>query len=170
MARLSSRLLISTVLLCLLSALKGEAFTFSSSILSNYSQKDQLFNVRLDRTNVHAQQSFPVDVNEFFKKSVPKPLREALSIFKETDENMLDDDIVTLLTAAPGSPGVPRPLWLVLLASLPTGLLWYGYYKFAGSLSEEYACICNHICYRVIFLISHFLNHSQFLATLFDTF
>ena len=133
MTKLSNRLLISTVLWCLLSALKSEAFTFSSPVLSNYRQKDQLFNVRLDRTNVlHAHQSFPVDVNEFFKKSVPKPLREALSISKETDENMLDDDIVTLITAAPSSPGFPRPLWLVLLASLPTGLLWHGYYKFAG--------------------------------------
>jgi hypothetical protein len=96
---------------------------------------------------VHAQQSFPADVNEFFKKPVPKPLREALSIFEDRDENMLDDDIVTLITAAPGSPGFPRPLWLVLFASLPTGLLWYGYYKFAGSLSEEDAFIYNYICY-----------------------
>jgi len=35
------------------------------------------------------------------------------------------------LTAPPGKPGIPRPLWLVVLGSLPTGLLWYGYYKFA---------------------------------------
>jgi hypothetical protein len=153
MTRLPNRCLISTVLLCLLSALKGKAFAFSSSVLSNYRQIDQLLNVRLDATKgqqgqPHAQQSsFPVDVNEFFKMPVPKPLREALSIFKETDENKLDDDIVTLMTAAPGSPGVPRPLWLVLLASLPTGLLWYGYYKFAGSLSEEDAFVYNSICY-----------------------
>lgn len=157
-------------MLCLLSALKGEAFTFSTSILYNYRQKNQLLNVRLDRTNVYAQQSFPVVVNEFFKKSVPKPLSEALSIFIETDENMLDDDIVTLMTAAPGSPGVPRPLWLVLLASLPTGLLWYGYYKFAGSLSEENACFCNHLLERYLSNIPFFFNHSQFFAALFDTF
>ena len=59
-------------------------------------------------------------------------VEEAFSIFKETDETKLNDDIVSILTAAPGSPGVPRPLWVVILASLPTGLLWYGYYKFAG--------------------------------------
>jgi hypothetical protein len=155
---LSSRCLISTVLSCLLCALKGEAFTFSSSILSNYRQKDQLLNVRLDA----------VDVNEFFKKPVPKPLRDALSIFKETDENKLDGDIITLMTAAPGSPGVPRPLWLVLLASLPTGLLWYGYYKFAGSLSEEDAFIYNCICYSDLSNIPFFFICSQFWATPFE--
>jgi hypothetical protein len=71
-------------------------------------------------------------VNEFFKGPVPDPLKGAISIFREeTNEDKLDvNDVVTLLTAAPGSPGVPRPLWLVMLASLPTGLLWYGYYKF----------------------------------------
>jgi len=76
--------------------------------------------------------SFPVRLNEFFKGPVPAPLKEAFSIFREeTNEDKLDmEDVVTLLTAAPGSPGVPRPLWLVMLASLPTGLLWYGYYKF----------------------------------------
>ena len=73
----------------------------------------------------------PVQLNEFFKKAVPDPIKNAVSIYKEKEGNKLHDDVVTLLTAAPGSPGVPRPLWLVTLASLPTGLLWYGYYKFA---------------------------------------
>jgi hypothetical protein len=74
---------------------------------------------------------FQVQLNEFFKKPVPTTLKNAVSIFRESEDTKLDDDIVTLLTAAPGSPGFPRPLWLVILASLPTGLLWYGYYKFA---------------------------------------
>ena len=74
---------------------------------------------------------YQVQINEFFKKPVPSPIKDALSIFKETEDSKLDDDIVTILTAAPGSPGFPRPLWLVILASLSTGLLWYGYYKFA---------------------------------------
>jgi hypothetical protein len=76
---------------------------------------------------------FQVQVNEFFKAPVPAPLKNAFSIYvEENDEDRLDvDDVVTLLTAAPGSPGVPRPLWLVMLGSLPTGLMWYGYYKFA---------------------------------------
>jgi len=32
-------------------------------------------------------------------------------------------------------PGVPRPVWLTILGSVPTGLVWYGYYKF--SVEEE---------------------------------
>mmetsp|Transcript_3074 Transcript_3074/g.6524 ORF Transcript_3074/g.6524 Transcript_3074/m.6524 type:complete len:321 (+) Transcript_3074:79-1041(+) len=76
--------------------------------------------------------SFQVRLNEFFKGPVPDPLKTAFSIFREdASEDKLDvEDTVTLLTAAPGAPGVPRPLWLVMLGSLPTGLLWYGYYKF----------------------------------------
>jgi hypothetical protein len=73
---------------------------------------------------------FQIEVNEFFKRPVPATIKQAISIFQETDKK-LNYDLVTMLTAAPGSPGFPRPLWLVLLASLPTGLLWYGYYKFA---------------------------------------
>jgi len=77
------------------------------------------------------QDPYPVRLNEFFKRPVPPPIKKAFSIFTETPDIRLDDDAVTVLTAAPGRPGVPRPLWLVMLASLPTGLLWYGYYKFA---------------------------------------
>ena len=71
-------------------------------------------------------------LNEFFKSPVPAPFKGAFSIFREESyEDQLDTkDFVTLLTAAPGSPAVPKPLWVVMLASLPTGLLWYGYYKF----------------------------------------
>ncbi|KAG7351934.1 hypothetical protein IV203_007982 [Nitzschia inconspicua] len=74
-----------------------------------------------------------VQMNEFFKKPVPTPIKNAFQIFREeSDADKLDvEDAVTLLTAAPGSPGVPRPLWLVMLGSIPSGLLWYGYYKFA---------------------------------------
>jgi hypothetical protein len=75
---------------------------------------------------------FPVQLNEFLKRPVPDPIKEALSIYKEGKYyEKLPVDLVTLVTAAPGSPGFPRQLWLVVLASIPTGLLWYGYYKFA---------------------------------------
>jgi hypothetical protein len=87
--------------------------------------------LRLEATAQKASEYFQVQLNEFFKKPVPPILKEAYSVFIETEDTKLDDDIVTILTAAPGSPGVPRPIWLVVLASLPTGLLWYGYYKFA---------------------------------------
>lgn len=76
------------------------------------------------------QDSLPVKFNEFFKAPVPAVFQGGLSIFREDDDSLDTDDFVTMLTAAPGSPAVPKPLWMVMLASLPTGLLWYGYYKF----------------------------------------
>lgn len=39
------------------------------------------------------------------------------------------------LTAPPEVPGIPRPVWLTILGSVPTALGWYGYYKF--SVEEE---------------------------------
>jgi hypothetical protein len=86
-----------------------------------------------EQGSIEGSQYFQVQLNEFFKTPVPWPIKNAFSIFREeTESDKLDlEDTVTLLTAAPGSPGVPRPLWLVILGSIPTGLLWYGYYKFA---------------------------------------
>lgn len=83
--------------------------------------------------SAQGKEYFQVELNEFFKKPVPAPIKNAFAIYREQDEgDKLDvGDAVTLLTAAPGSPGVPRPLWLVMLGSIPSGLLWYGYYKFA---------------------------------------
>jgi hypothetical protein len=79
------------------------------------------------------EEYFQVRLNEFFKRPVPAPIKNAFSIYREqNDADKLDvEDPITLLTAAPGSPGVPRPLWLVMMGSIPSGLLWYGYYKFA---------------------------------------
>ncbi|CAB9522537.1 expressed unknown protein [Seminavis robusta] len=74
---------------------------------------------------------FPVQLNEFFKQPVPKTLKRSVSLYYEGETPESDLDSVTILTSAPSVPGCPRPLWLVMLASLPTGLLWYGYYKFA---------------------------------------
>jgi hypothetical protein len=74
---------------------------------------------------------FQVQLNEFFKQPVPLPLKKSISLYYEATPAPIDLDVVTLLTSAPSVPGVPRPLWLVMLGSLPTGLLWYGYYKFA---------------------------------------
>jgi hypothetical protein len=81
------------------------------------------------KQKVPIEESFNVRMNEFFKAPVPEPIRRALTVQKQSDVNL--EDVVALATAAPGSPGIPRPLWLVVLASVPTGLLWYGYYKFA---------------------------------------
>ena len=86
-----------------------------------------------------------VQVNEFFRKPVPSFIRDYLE--KAADESDFiglvgvgsstigEDQSATAnlwdtILAPPNSPGVPRPLFLVVLASIPTGLVWYGYYKF----------------------------------------
>ena len=72
-----------------------------------------------------------VKVNQFFQDPVPKFLQELLTLKNDSQPPRHDFDFMELLTAPPTKPGIPRPLWLVCLASIPTGLLWYGYYKFA---------------------------------------
>lgn len=74
---------------------------------------------------------FTVKVNQFFKDPVPTFIQDALALKDDTRSPSQDFDLIELITAPPGKPGVPRPLWLVCLASIPSGLLWYGYYKFA---------------------------------------
>lgn len=98
-----------------------EAFTTKTPTSTYYAPRNSQYD-----------NSFHVRLNEFFKQPVPDPIKGAFSIFREeTNYDKLDmEDTVTLLTAAPGFPGVPRPLWLVMLGSFPTGLAWYGYYKF----------------------------------------
>jgi hypothetical protein len=72
-------------------------------------------------------------VNEFFKRPVPEFVKSYLTVQQQSSLPKIDTtatDFVTLAKAPPQSPGSPRPLWLVMAASIPTGLVWYGYYKF----------------------------------------
>ena len=68
-----------------------------------------------------------IQMNEFFR--APPEVQDKLqSAVKPSGASL--DNLVEQLTAGPAMPGVPRPLWLVLLGSLPTGFLYYAYYKF----------------------------------------
>ncbi|GAX19382.1 hypothetical protein FisN_4Lh361 [Fistulifera solaris] len=80
------------------------------------------------RQTTDANTSWNVQVNEFFKKPVPLAVLEYFALRKV---NNVEESVLGKLTSPPGEPGVPRPLWLVILGSVPSGLLWYGYYKFA---------------------------------------
>ena len=128
------RMLLVAAFLLLLGALDIHcaAFAFTTKLKPHGQAEATKTNLSAGGTS---SDCFTVQLNEFFKAPVPDSIKEAVSVFKETGETRLDDDVVTLLTAAPGSPGVPRPLWLVALGSIPSGLLWYGYYKFA--IEEE---------------------------------
>ena len=73
-----------------------------------------------------------VGLNEFFKNPVPESILENIDIRTKQIQNDKDaiPDFFDMITSPPTIPGVPRPLWTVVSASLPTGLIWYGYYKF----------------------------------------
>mmetsp|Transcript_10688 Transcript_10688/g.23164 ORF Transcript_10688/g.23164 Transcript_10688/m.23164 type:complete len:320 (-) Transcript_10688:47-1006(-) len=70
--------------------------------------------------------------NEFWKKLVIPPIREYVEI---RPGGTAPSDALAKLTAPPEVPGIPRPVWLTILGSVPTALGWYGYYKF--SVEEE---------------------------------
>lgn len=83
--------------------------------------------------NAYPLLSVNVRINEFFKAPVSPSIRQVLTVQSDGKRNIqvgANFDFLSLLTAGPQRPGVPRPLWLVIVASVPTGLVWYGYYKF----------------------------------------
>ncbi|KAJ1398562.1 hypothetical protein B484DRAFT_424898 [Ochromonadaceae sp. CCMP2298] len=70
-------------------------------------------------------------MNENFKKLTIEPVASYVKLSAlETDMSFL-----RTVTTPPQYPGVPRPVTLTVLASVPTLLGWYGYYKF--SVEEE---------------------------------
>jgi len=77
------------------------------------------------------KKNFNIDLNNFFREPVPADLQKIVEISSGAAKTAIDGFIYDYIVAPPGNPGVPRPLWLVILGSLPTGFLWYGYYKFA---------------------------------------
>lgn len=70
--------------------------------------------------------------NAFWKGLVIVPVRNYVAI---QPSGTAGSSIFSKLTAAPELPGLPRPVWLTILGSVPTALGWYGYYKF--SVEEE---------------------------------
>lgn len=90
-----------------------------------------LSNFNKNSNNNDSDEYPSVRLNKFFRDPVPDVLLENVALRKEGEDPQKVFDWLELVTAPPGMPGVPRPLWLVVVASLPTGLLWYGYYKFA---------------------------------------
>jgi len=73
--------------------------------------------------------------NNFFSALVIPPIKSYTQIRPATSFSNSKADIVSKLTAPPEIPGIPRPVWLTILGSVPTGLIWYGYYKY--SVEEE---------------------------------
>lgn len=90
---------------------------------------------KADSSSEDAISDFCQGTNEFWKSLVIEPVRDYVET--QPAESSVDaaSDALTKLTAPPEVPGIPRPVWLTILGSVPTGLVWYGYYKF--SVEEE---------------------------------
>ena len=74
---------------------------------------------------------FCIGTNTFWKGLVLKRVRDFVEVRSATDHSNVFEE----LTSPPESPGLPRPVTLTIIGSVPTGLIWYGYYKF--SVEEE---------------------------------
>ena len=75
---------------------------------------------------------FCQSTNNFWSALVIPPIKSYTQIRPAFTSK---SDIISKLTAPPEVPGIPRPVWLTILGSVPTALGWYGYYKF--SVEEE---------------------------------
>ncbi|KAL7502108.1 hypothetical protein ACHAXN_000181 [Cyclotella atomus] len=73
--------------------------------------------------------------NEFWKNLVIESVRNYLETQPAQSVVTSTSNPFEKLTAPPEIPGIPRPVWLTILGSVPTALGWYGYYKF--SVEEE---------------------------------
>lgn len=82
--------------------------------------------------NADAIDEFCRGTNGFWKDLIIEPVRNYVEI---QPAGTAKKDIISKLTAPPEVPGIPRPVWLTVLGSVPTALGWYGYYKF--SVEEE---------------------------------
>jgi hypothetical protein len=77
---------------------------------------------------------FCVGTNTFWKQFVIPPVLEYVQL-RPGGTSFAKNDPLSKLMAPPELPGIPRPVWLTILGSVPTLLGWYGYYKF--SVEEE---------------------------------
>jgi hypothetical protein len=93
-------------------------------------------NTKLPRVNPPIKDKDYVDqfcrfTNEFFRGLTIAPVRDYLEMIPAKKQMTFFEKITT----PPQYPGVPRGVSLTIAASVPTGLGWYGFYKF--SVEEE---------------------------------
>ena len=75
--------------------------------------------------------------NAFWKSLIIPVVRDYADVKPKGTADV--DDFFSVVTAAPETPGIPRPVWLTIAASVPTGLIWYGWYKYSVVSSVEIA-------------------------------
>ena len=80
--------------------------------------------------------------NAFWKSLIIPVVRDYADVKPKGTADV--DDFFSVVTAAPETPGIPRPVWLTIAASVPTGLIWYGWYKYSVSSGVAMAfCLGN---------------------------
>ena len=84
---------------------------------------------------------FCIATNEFFKGLVIQPVKDYVQI---QPAGTSKSDILSKLTAPPEIPGIPRPVWLTILGSVPTALGWVSVE--CGGLTELWNCLSCLIC------------------------
>ena len=67
--------------------------------------------------------------NAFWKSLIIPVVRDYADVKPRGTADV--EDFFSVVTAAPEVPGIPRPVWLTIAASVPTGLIWYGWYKYS---------------------------------------
>ena len=72
--------------------------------------------------------------NDAFRRTVFPSIREKVDI-REAGHDGAARTYLQKALSTPELPGISRPTSLVILASVPTALVWYGFYKF--SVEEE---------------------------------
>ena len=82
-------------------------------------------------TALHADaiSDFCQGTNKFWKSLIIPVVRDYADVKPKGTADV--DDFFSVVTAAPETPGIPRPVWLTIAASVPTGLIWYGWYKYS---------------------------------------
>jgi len=81
------------------------------------------------------EESFNVRFNLVCKGFVPESVLKYIDVNRNPE--ISDGDFLATISSPPGLPGIPKPVWMVLLASLPSSFLWYFYYRFC--VEEELA-------------------------------
>lgn len=84
-------------------------------------------------------------MNSIFRSLTIEPVRNVLEIQISTEQNKTNLEVkdvglwstfsISKLLKPPEIPGISRPVSLVILASVPSALMWYGFYKY--SVEEE---------------------------------
>lgn len=78
-------------------------------------------------------------VNGAMEQTVVPPIRKFVQPRDATPQGLTQkvggDEFWATVKSPPELPGLSRPVWLTIAASVPTALGWYGYYKF--SVEEE---------------------------------